>query len=48
MDERDVFVQADQALNRVLQQVRDEQWEMQIPPDFLRQPTPHTPAFDCR
>jgi uncharacterized protein (TIGR03086 family) len=45
VDERDVFVQADQALNKVLQQVRDEQWKMEIPPDFLRQPTRHTPTL---
>jgi uncharacterized protein (TIGR03086 family) len=45
VDERDVFVLADQALNRVISQVRDDQWQMEIPPDFLRHPTPHTPTL---
>ena len=45
MDERDVFVLADQALNRVIQQVRNDQWDMDVPPDFQRMPTPHTPTL---
>jgi uncharacterized protein (TIGR03086 family) len=34
MREQDVFVLADQALNRVVQQISDDQWPMQMPPDF--------------
>jgi len=36
MDERDVFVLADRALQRVVDQVRDDQWDMEMPPEFLR------------
>ena len=34
MNEQEVFVLADRALANVVDQVRDEQWEMQMPPDF--------------
>ena len=34
MDERDVFVLADRALERVVLTVRDDQWDQELPPDF--------------
>jgi uncharacterized protein (TIGR03086 family) len=34
VNEQEVFVLADRALANVVDQVRDEQWEMQMPPDF--------------
>ena len=34
MDERDVFVLADRALERVVLSIREEQWDQQLPPDF--------------
>jgi uncharacterized protein (TIGR03086 family) len=36
MNERDVFVLADRALNRVVAQVADDQWDMQMPASFAR------------
>jgi uncharacterized protein (TIGR03086 family) len=36
MDERDVFVLADRALNRVVAQITDDQWDMQMPATFAR------------
>jgi uncharacterized protein (TIGR03086 family) len=36
MREQDVFVLADQALNRVVGQIRDDQWDMSMPADFQR------------
>ena len=36
MREQDVFVLADRALERVVQQIRDDQWEMALPPEFRR------------
>jgi uncharacterized protein (TIGR03086 family) len=36
MDERDVFVLADRALNRVVAQIADDQWDMQMPAAFAR------------
>lgn len=35
MDEREIFVLADEALARVVGQIRDDQWGMTMPPDFL-------------
>jgi len=32
----ETFVAADRALNAVIQQVRDDQWDMTMPPDFAR------------
>ncbi len=32
----EAFIRADRALNAVIQQIRDEQWDMQMPPDFQR------------
>lgn len=34
MNEQEVFVLADRALERVVHQIRDDQWSMQMPPDF--------------
>ncbi len=34
--EQDVFTLADQALKRVIDQIRDDQWAMQMPPTFAR------------
>jgi len=36
MNERDIFVLADQALNRVVAQIVDHQWDMQMPASFAR------------
>jgi len=45
VNEAEVFVLADHALNRIIAQIRDDQWLMPIPPDFHRRPTPHTPTL---
>ncbi len=34
MREQAVFIRADQTLNHVIQQIRDDQWAMVMPPDF--------------
>lgn len=34
MNEQDLFVLADRSLKKVVDSVRDDQWEMQMPPDF--------------
>jgi hypothetical protein len=36
MNETAVFVLADQALLKVVNQIRDDQWAMEMPPEFLR------------
>jgi uncharacterized protein (TIGR03086 family) len=36
MREQDVFVLAEQALQRVVAQIREDQWEMEMPPEFKR------------
>jgi hypothetical protein len=36
MDEADVFVLADRALNDVVAKISDNQWDMPMPPDFAR------------
>ncbi len=36
MSEQDVFVLADRALNRVVEQIADDQWEMKMPASFVR------------
>jgi len=36
MREQDVFTLAEQALKRVVDQVRDDQWAMEMPPTFAR------------
>jgi uncharacterized protein (TIGR03086 family) len=40
MSEQDVFVLADRALNRVVEQITDEQWGMQMPASFARSGEP--------
>src|SRR5436190_17050662 len=45
MDERDVFVLAEQALNAVIAQITDEQWQMEMPPNFQRRTSNHTPTL---
>ena len=34
MDDRELFVLADRALDAVVQDVRDDQWSLRMPPDF--------------
>lgn len=36
MTEPEVFVLAEQALNKVVSQIRDDQWEMEMPPSFVQ------------
>jgi len=36
MSEQDVFVLADRALNRVVEQIADDRWDMQMPASFAR------------
>ncbi|HUZ70254.1 MAG TPA: hypothetical protein VMU65_11110 [Candidatus Saccharimonadales bacterium] len=36
MSEQDVFVLADHALNRVVEQITDDQWDMRMPASFAR------------
>ncbi len=36
MSEQDVFVLADRALNRVVEQIADDQWDMKVPANFAR------------
>lgn len=36
MNEADVFVLADRALNDVVAQIGDDQWDVPVPPDFAR------------
>jgi len=36
MKEQDVFILADHTLKHVVDRVRDDQWEMTMPPDFVR------------
>ena len=36
MREQDVFVLAEQALQNVVDQIRDDQWDMEMPPSFAR------------
>jgi hypothetical protein len=45
MTETDVFVLADRALNAVVAQVNDDQWEMELPPSFMTRRTDHTPTM---
>jgi len=45
MDENKVFVLADRALNSVVAQIKDEQWSMQMPPDFQTRQTDHVPTL---
>jgi uncharacterized protein (TIGR03086 family) len=41
MREQDVFIKADQALNRVVEQIRDDQWDMTMPADFATRAVDH-------
>jgi uncharacterized protein (TIGR03086 family) len=45
MLEPEVFVLADTAINDVVAQIKDEQWAMEIPPDFVRRQTDRTPTL---
>jgi uncharacterized protein (TIGR03086 family) len=45
MDERDVFVLADRALNSVVAQIKDDQWSMEMPPEFQTRATDHRPTL---
>src|SRR4029079_15200227 len=45
IDERTVFVLADRALGRVVAQVRDDQWDMPMPPDFARRRSDQVPTL---
>jgi hypothetical protein len=45
MTETEVFVLADRALNNVVAQIRDHQWDMDMPPDFVMRQTDHTPTL---
>jgi uncharacterized protein (TIGR03086 family) len=45
MTEPEVFVLADRALNDVVAQIRDDQWDMAVPPDFMRMRTDRKPTL---
>ncbi|HEU0087878.1 MAG TPA: TIGR03086 family protein [Pseudonocardiaceae bacterium] len=45
MREAEVFVLADRALNDVVQQIRDDQWGMAMPPTFLMSPRDQVPTL---
>ncbi len=45
MAETEVFVLADQALNRVVQQIEDDQWAMEMPATFQRRDSDHLPTL---
>src|SRR4249920_1787736 len=45
MSEPDVFVLADRTLDRVVAQIRDDQWEMPMPPEFARRDTATVPSL---
>jgi uncharacterized protein (TIGR03086 family) len=45
MHENKVFVLADRALNSVVAQIKDEQWSMQMPPEFQTGQTDHVPTL---
>jgi uncharacterized protein (TIGR03086 family) len=45
MREPDVFILADRALNRVVGQIKDAQWQMPMPPSFARRDSDHTPTL---
>ncbi len=36
---------AHRALNKVVAQIRDDQWDMEVPPDFARRQTERTPTL---
>ena len=45
MREPEVFVLADQALNRVVAQIKPNQWPMSMPASFARRDTGHVPTL---
>jgi len=45
MRESDIFVLADRALNAVVARIRDDQWQIAMPPSFARRDTDHTPTL---
>jgi uncharacterized protein (TIGR03086 family) len=45
MNEPEVFVLADSTLNGVVQQIRDDQWDMEMPPTFATRGTDHSPTL---
>ena len=45
MREQDVFVLADRALERVIGEVREEQWELVLPESFRTRRMDHTPTL---
>ena len=45
MSEPEVFVLADTAINAVVTQVRDDQWDMQMPAGFQTRATDHVPTL---
>jgi uncharacterized protein (TIGR03086 family) len=45
VNEAEVFVLADRALNRVVAQIRDDQWDMEVPPNFARRQTDRRPTL---
>src|SRR6267378_3486293 len=45
MDESQVFVLADRALNAVVVQIKDDQWLIKMPPGFQTGPTDTVPTL---
>ena len=45
MKEANVFVLADETLNSVVMRIKDEQWDMEMPPSFLTRASDHTPTM---
>jgi uncharacterized protein (TIGR03086 family) len=45
MNEKDVFVLADRALDRVVQQIDDDQWDMDMPASFARRDSTSVPTL---
>jgi uncharacterized protein (TIGR03086 family) len=45
MNEAEVFVLADETLNRVIAQIRDEQWDMEMPASFVMRNSDRAPRL---
>jgi uncharacterized protein (TIGR03086 family) len=45
VDETEVFVRADETLNRVIAQIRDDQWDMTMPANFVMRNSDHAPTL---
>ena len=45
MQENDVFILADRALENVVRQIRDDQWSMVMPPNFLTRASDQKPTL---